>query len=66
MADPASWRAGARRLDTIAIMVEEGELAPEFTLTSDAGETVSLSDLRGKPVVVYFRPRDDTPGANTQ
>ncbi len=47
-------------------MVEEGKPAPDFTLTSDAGESVSLSDLRGKPVVVYFYPRDDTPGCTAQ
>lgn len=43
-------------------MVEEGKPAPEFELTSDAGETVKLSELRGKPVVLYFYPKDDTPG----
>ena len=47
-------------------MVEEGAPAPEFTLTSDAGESVSLSDFRGKPVVLYFYPKDDTPGCTTQ
>ena len=47
-------------------MVSEGEPAPDFTLTSDAGEQVSLSDLRGKPVVLYFYPKDDTPGCTTQ
>ena len=47
-------------------MVEEGKPAPEFELTSDAGETVKLSDLRGKPVVLYFYPKDDTPGCTTQ
>ena len=47
-------------------MVTEGEAAPEFTLTSDAGEDVSLSDFRGKPVVLYFYPKDDTPGCTTQ
>ena len=52
--------------DTIAIMVEEGKPAPEFTLTSDAGKMVALSDLRGKPVVLYFYPRDDTPGCTKQ
>ena len=41
--------------------VEEGRPAPEFTLTSDAGETVSLSSLKGSPVVLYFYPKDDTP-----
>jgi peroxiredoxin Q/BCP len=44
----------------------EGEPAPDFTLTSDSGETVRLSDLRGKPVVLYFYPKDDTPGCTRQ
>ena len=47
-------------------MVEEGKPAPDFELTSDAGEKVSLSELRGRPVVLYFYPRDDTPGCTTQ
>jgi thioredoxin-dependent peroxiredoxin len=47
-------------------MVEEGKPAPDFELTSDDGETVRLSDFRGKPVVVYFYPRDDTPGCTAQ
>ena len=47
-------------------MVEEGKPAPDFELTSDSGERVKLSDLRGKPVVLYFYPRDDTPGCTTQ
>ena len=47
-------------------MVEEGKPAPDFELLSDSGETVRLSDLRGKPVVLYFYPRDDTPGCTTQ
>ncbi|MHB8641847.1 MAG: thioredoxin-dependent thiol peroxidase [Gaiellaceae bacterium] len=47
-------------------MVEEGKPAPDFELTSDAGERVKLSDLRGKPVVIYFYPKDDTPGCTTQ
>src|SRR5215471_12236689 len=47
-------------------MVEEGKPAPDFELTSDAGETVKLSDLRGTPVVLYFYPKDDTPGCTTQ
>jgi thioredoxin-dependent peroxiredoxin len=47
-------------------MVEEGKPAPDFELTSDAGETVRLSDLKGKPVVVYFYPKDDTPGCTAQ
>ena len=47
-------------------MVEEGKPAPDFELTSDSGETVRLSDFRGKPVVVYFYPKDDTPGCTAQ
>jgi thioredoxin-dependent peroxiredoxin len=47
-------------------VVTEGEAAPDFTLETDAGETVSLSDFRGKPVVLYFYPKDDTPGCTAQ
>ena len=47
-------------------MVEEGKAAPDFELKSDAGETVKLSELRGTPVVLYFYPKDDTPGCTTQ
>jgi peroxiredoxin Q/BCP len=41
-------------------MVEEGKPAPDFELTSDSGETVKLSSLRGKPVVLYSYPKDDS------
>ena len=47
-------------------MVQEGKPAPDFQLTSDAGETVKLSELRGRPVVLYFYPKDDTPGCTMQ
>jgi thioredoxin-dependent peroxiredoxin len=47
-------------------VVEEGQPAPDFELTGDAGEPVRLSDLRGRPVVLYFYPRDDTPGCTKQ
>jgi peroxiredoxin Q/BCP len=47
-------------------MVEEGTQAPDFELESDTGERVRLSSLRGSPVVLYFYPRDDTPGCTTQ
>ena len=47
-------------------MVTEGQPAPDFELTSDSGEAVRLSALRGKPVVVYFYPKDDTPGCTRQ
>jgi thioredoxin-dependent peroxiredoxin len=47
-------------------MINEGDEAPDFTLGSDGGELVTLSSLRGRPVVLYFYPRDDTPGCTTQ
>jgi peroxiredoxin Q/BCP len=47
-------------------MIDEGTQAPDFELTSDEGSTVRLSDLRGKPVVLYFYPKDDTPGCTVQ
>ena len=47
-------------------MLEEGQPAPSFTLPSDSGEEVSLEALRGKPVVLYFYPKDDTPGCTKQ
>jgi peroxiredoxin Q/BCP len=47
-------------------MVEEGKPAPAFTLRSDSGEEVSLESLRGRPVVLYFYPKDDTPGCTAQ
>jgi peroxiredoxin Q/BCP len=50
----------------MADWVEEGETAPDFTLPSDDGGQVKLSDLRGKPVVLYFYPKDDTPGCTKE
>jgi peroxiredoxin Q/BCP len=47
-------------------MLREGEPAPDFTLTSDSGEDVTLSSFRGRPVVLYFYPKDDTPGCTAQ
>jgi peroxiredoxin Q/BCP len=47
-------------------VVEEGAPAPDFELKADTGETVKLSELKGQPVVLYFYPKDDTPGCTTQ
>ncbi len=47
-------------------MIEEGKPAPDFELTTDSGDTVSLSSLRGQQVVLYFYPKDDTPGCTAQ
>ena len=46
--------------------VEEGIPAPDFTLESDTGESVTLRSLRGTPVVLYFYPKDNTSGCTTQ
>ena len=40
----------------------EGSRAPEFTVPSDSGKAISLKELRGKKVVLYFYPKDATPG----
>src|SRR5438132_556359 len=47
-------------------MVKEGQAAPAFKLQDDEGNWVSLSDLRGKSVVLYFYPKDDTPGCTAE
>jgi peroxiredoxin Q/BCP len=43
-----------------------GQPAPDFTMPTDGGGTVSLKDLRGKPVVLYFYPKDDTSGCTAE
>jgi peroxiredoxin Q/BCP len=45
---------------------EEGSPAPDFTLSADDGRQVSLGDLKGKYVVLYFYPKDDTPGCTKE
>ena len=47
-------------------MVADGDTAPDFTLPDQDGNPVTLSDLRGQPVVLYFYPKADTPGCTTQ
>jgi thioredoxin-dependent peroxiredoxin len=47
-------------------VIAEGERAPDFTLPDQDGEPVTLSGLAGKPVVLYFYPKADTPGCTTQ
>jgi peroxiredoxin Q/BCP len=46
--------------------IEEGQMAPDFTLSDDHGAKVKLSALRGTPVVLYFYPKDDTPGCTRE
>lgn len=47
-------------------MLQPGDEAPDFTLPRGGGGELTLSDLRGRKVVLYFYPRDDTPGCTTQ
>src|SRR5262245_37646307 len=44
------------------LALKEGDKAPEFSAASNSGERLSLKDFKGKPVVLYFYPEDDTPG----
>jgi thioredoxin-dependent peroxiredoxin len=48
------------------MQLQIGDLAPDFTLLSDKNENVSLKNLRGKKVIVYFYPKDNTPGCTQQ
>ena len=46
--------------------VEAGDKAPEFSLSDQSGQTVRLKDFKGTPVVLYFYPKDDTPGCTKE
>ncbi len=46
--------------------VNEGDKAPEFSMPTDSGGTISLQDLKGRPVVLYFYPKDSTPGCTKE
>jgi peroxiredoxin Q/BCP len=50
----------------MADFLEPGDKAPAFTLADDSGKKVKLSDFKGKPVVLYFYPKDDTPGCTRE
>jgi peroxiredoxin Q/BCP len=50
----------------VADWIEAGQRAPAFTLPADDGQRVRLADLKGQPVVLYFYPRDDTPGCTRE
>jgi peroxiredoxin Q/BCP len=47
-------------------VLREGDPAPDFELVSDSGERVTLSSFRGSPIVLYFYPKDDTPGCTSE
>lgn len=46
--------------------IKEGDKAPAFTLPCDGGGNISLSDFKGRPLIVYFYPKDDTPGCTKE
>src|SRR5688500_474728 len=63
------WRpvaAGPRGCDLSGAMRKPGDRAPSFTLPSTSGKRVSLGDFAGRKVVLYFYPRDDTPGCTME
>lgn len=50
----------------IKLKLKEGDPAPDFTVPASSGGTISLSDFRGKSVILYFYPKDDTPGCTKE
>lgn len=58
--------AARKGRDQVAITLEAGDRAPAFTLTDQDGKTHRLADYRGKTVVLYFYPKDDTPGCTKE
>ena len=64
--EPPAEPAGPPPADVELPEVSEGQVAPDFTAPSTSGEEVTLSALRGQTVVLYFYPKDDTPGCTKQ
>ena len=50
----------------IALKLKEGDEAPGFTASTNGGGTISLADLKGRNIILYFYPRDDTPGCTKE
>lgn len=48
------------------LKLNEGDLAPAFTAATNGGQTISLADFKGRPVILYFYPKDDTPGCTKE
>ena len=48
------------------LKLKEGDAAPAFTVPTNGGQTISLADFKGRPVILYFYPRDDTPGCTKE
>jgi len=51
---------------TLELKLKAGDLAPDFSAVTDRGKTISLADFKGKNVVLYFYPKDDTPGCTKE
>jgi peroxiredoxin Q/BCP len=66
VAFPALIVVGVIMLFSKGIELKPGDIAPDFVLTDESGVEHRLSDYRGKPVVVYFYPKDDTPGCTKE
>jgi peroxiredoxin Q/BCP len=65
-AKPAKRKAAPKKAAAKVMPSLAGKAAPSFSLMTDAGEKVSLKDFRGRRVILYFYPKDDTPGCTTQ
>ena len=63
---PAASRPGARRAAEAGDWPREGSRAPDFAAVAHDGSKVTLAGLRGRPVVLYFYPKDDTPGCTVE
>lgn len=50
----------------VQLKIKEGDLAPEFSTTTNGGGKISLSDLKGRNVILFFYPKDDTPGCTKE
>jgi peroxiredoxin Q/BCP len=48
------------------LTLQQGDVAPGFTAKNQNGETISLADFKGKNVILYFYPKDDTPGCTAE
>ncbi|MDB6066888.1 MAG: peroxiredoxin [Pedosphaera sp.] len=62
--DGTEW--GSIMAKEMEMKLKEGDKAPEFTVATNGGGKVSLSDYKGKNVILYFYPKDNTPGCNTE
>jgi peroxiredoxin Q/BCP len=63
---PAAKKVSAPAEDESAYGPKTGSKAPAFKLQDDSGRTVSLSDFKGKKIILYFYPKDSTPGCTTE